>query len=356
MALTQVDQGLLGQYAQYTGFKNRLINGAMVIDQRNAGASVSVTNGSQPYTLDRYVAYNNSTNTFTVQQSSTAPSGFSNSLVVTNGTATSNTSTMYQLLGQRIEAYNFNDFSWGTASAKALTVSFWVYTSQAGTYSFVLRNGANNRFYPQSFSVASANTWTQITQTVAGDTSGTWSGTNGTGVEILFCLSCGSSYVGTSGAWTGTQALGVTGQTQFNATGSATFYITGVQLEKGSTATSFDYRPYGTELALCQRYFEKLGAGIVGGSRNDATFSGDASVRFVVTKRAAPTITLGSGSLNGIAPGVITFNVTALRAATAVSTTGATLQLGFSVNVGGTYPFVLPNSAVDDIFLASAEL
>lgn len=270
------------------GFKNRLLNGSMMIDQRNAGASQSITSGTSPYTLDRFVAYNNGTNTFTTQQSSTAPSGFSNSLVITNGTATSNTASMYQLLGQRIEAYNFNDFAWGTASAKALTVSFWVYTSQTGTYSFVLRNGANTRFYPQSFSVASANTWTQITQTVAGDTSGTWAGTNGTGLEILFCLSCGSAYVGTSGAWSGTQALGVTGQTQFNATGSATFYITGVQLEKGSTATSFDYRPYGTELALCQRYYETL-FGYV--PITTGTEVGGV-IYYKVDKRASGTVTL----------------------------------------------------------------
>jgi hypothetical protein len=271
--------------------RNRIINPGMVIDQRNAGASVSIASGAQTYTLDRYVVYNNSTNTFTVQQSSTAPAGFSRSLLVTNNaSATSNTSTMYQLLGQRVEGNNIADLNWGTANASSVTISFWVYTSQAGTYGGVLRNGANNRFYGFSFTVA-ANTWSQVRVTVAGDTSGTWATDNTTGVELLICLSCGSSFTAAAGAWSGTQILGITGQTQFNATGSATFFITGVQLEKGTAATAFEQRLYGTELSLCQRYLPAFsGAGQVPGCGNFYnTQSALISIQFPVQTRTAPT-------------------------------------------------------------------
>jgi hypothetical protein len=257
MPLTTVQLGMQGT-PQFYGFKNRIINGGMTIDQRNNGASVSVASGTSPYCVDRWIAYNNLTNTFTAQQSSVAPAGFSRSWLITNNaSATSNAAGMYQLLGQRIEGNNIADLNWGTANAKTITVSFWVFTSQAGTYGGVVRCGAaNNRFYGFSFTLA-ANTWTQVSTTIPGDTSGVYTTDNTNGIELLISLSCGSSFTGSAGSWSGSQILGITGQTQFNATGSATFYITGVQLEVGVTATSFDFRSIGQELALAQRYFCK---------------------------------------------------------------------------------------------------
>ncbi len=235
------------------GFKNRLINSAMVIDQRNAGASVTATGSN--YSLDRWQMLASVSSKFTVQQSSTAPSGFTKSLLVTSSAATSLGATDYYLITQKIEGFNTADLGWGAAGASPITVSFWVRSSLTGTFGFVVRNGAGNRLYPASYTISSANTWEQKSVTIAGDTTGTWSTDNSIGVELDFGLGVGSTYSNTAGTWT-TGGLGTTGATSVVGTNGATFYITGVQLEKGSTATSFDYRDYGRELIMCQRYFQ----------------------------------------------------------------------------------------------------
>jgi hypothetical protein len=241
------------------GFKNRLINSAMVIDQRNAGASVTPTNGQ--YTLDRWNANLSQASKYTVQQNAgsvTLPAGFIKYLGVTSSSAYSVTSTDYFFLEQVIEGFNIADLAWGTASASAVTLSFQVYSSLTGTFGGVLANSAQNRNYPYSYTISSANTWTTISVTIAGDTTGTWLTTNAEGIRLRFGLGVGSTKSGTAGAWSATQTFSATGATSVVGTNGATFYITGVQLEKGSTATSFDYRPYGTELALCQRYCYKI--------------------------------------------------------------------------------------------------
>jgi hypothetical protein len=295
MALTQVDQGLLGTYAQYTGFKNRIINGAMVIDQRNAGASVT-PNGT--YTLDRWSISNSQTGKLTVQQNAgsvTPPVGFTNYLGVTSTSAYSVLSGDYFWLGQRIEGFNTADLAWGTANAQTITLSFWVRSSLTGTFGGALRNDAGNYNYPFSYTVSSANTWEQKSITITGATSGTWLKTNGNGIELDFSLGIGSTYgSGTAGAWTTSNYYAPTGATSVVGTNGATFYITGVQLEKGSTATSFDYRPYGTELNLCQRYFYRIdgasNATIGAGHLNTST-DVRSVVRHPVTMRGNPSVT-----------------------------------------------------------------
>ena len=234
--------------------KNRLINSAMVIDQRNAGASVSVTNAN-PYTLDRWQGQASiASSKFTIQQSSTAPAGFTNSLKVTSSSAYTVGAGEYFGFSQALEGYNVADLNFGSANAKTITLSFWVQSSLTGTFGAVLANGANNRSYPFTYSISSANTWEQKSVTVAGDTSGTWLTTNGNGMYLWFSVGTGSTYSGTAGSWSGSTYLSATGATSVVGTNGATFYITGVQLEVGSTATSFDYRPYQTELGLCYRY------------------------------------------------------------------------------------------------------
>jgi len=356
--------GGTGTTTGYYGFKNRIINGAMVIDQRNAGASVSVVSGTSPYTADRFIAYNNATNTYTVQQSSTAPAGFSKSVLITNNaSATSATSGMYQLFAQRIEGYNIADLNWGSANASSVTLSFWVYTSQAGTYGGVLRNDANNRFYAFSFTVT-ANTWTKINIPIVGDTSGTWATNNTTGIELIIALSCGSGLLVATGSWGGTVALGATGQTQFNATGSATFYITGVQLEKGSTATSFDYRPYGTELVLCQRYFYKHQNTNGGNSYPIMLQAYSTTAAFgkicdlPVTMRANPTSattatsgTFTASAANGTAAGAFTATNIETSTTNALCTGAWTGSSGLVA--GNATTVTMPNNA---FFSASAEL
>jgi len=240
----------------FTGFKNRIINGAMMIDQRNAGASVTPTNGQ--YTVDRWVAGLTQASKFSVQQSSTAVTGFVNSMLCTSLSAYSVVSGDIFVVEQKVEGNNVADLAWGTSNAVSVTLSFWVRSSLTGTFGGAVRNSDLNRSYPFTYTISAANTWEQKTVTIAGDTSGTWLTTNGTGLRLAFNLGSGSTYSGTAGSWAAANYASATGATSVVGTSGATFYITGVQLEKGSTATSFDYRPYGTELSLCQRYFAKF--------------------------------------------------------------------------------------------------
>ena len=318
-------------------FRNRIINGAMVINQR--GFSGTPTNGQ--YTLDRYNVLMPIASKFTVAQSSTAPTGFVNSLLVTSSSAyTVGTSEAFGIQ-QVIEGYNCADLMWGTANAKTVTLSFWVYSSLTGTFGGALQNYAADRSYPFSYTVSSANTWTQASVTIAGDTTGTWTTTNSGCIALIFSVGTGATKSGTAGVWGSTYYASATGATSVVGTNGATFYITGVQLEKGSTATSFDYRPYGTELALCQRYFEKsYNQSIAPGNTDDTGFyaSGSAvnsttlnvSVPWVVVKRASPTVTIYS--YNGTASAVSSYNdVNTITGASAnkVSTAGLT---GISVS------------------------
>jgi hypothetical protein len=304
MALTQVDQGLLGTYAQYTGFKNRIINGAMVIDQRNSGSALTVNSGTDFFAVDRFTSVGTaSAGVFTVQRSSTAPTGFINSLLATVTTADASPGTTNQYYSsQIIEGLNVTDLAWGTASAAPITLSFWVRSSVTGTFGGAIRNSAADRSYAFTYTISSANTFEYKTITIAGDTTGTWLTTNGIGMQITWQFGLGSTRVTTAGSWTAGNYKGASGVTNLMATNGATFYITGVQLEKGSTATSFDYRPYGTELALCQRYFLKntndasTGTFLIG-VVNTSTSADRCGMAFPVTMRSPPSAAVG-GSAN----------------------------------------------------------
>ena len=319
----------------YDGFKNRIINGAMVIDQRNAGASVSTSSGSGIYTVDRWMTNYTQTSKYTAQQNAgsvTPPVGFNNYLGITSSSAYSVVASDTFTVRQYIEGYNFADLNWGTANAKTVTLSFWVRSSLTGTFGGAILNYAGTRSYPFSYTISTANTWEYKTVTIAGDTSGTWVGaTNAGAVIIALSLGTGSTYSGTAGAWAGAQYYSATGATSVVGTNGATFYITGVQLEKGSTATSFDYRPYGTELALCQRYYQQDGV--------DATTpviswvpqvnSGTARAQlyvFPVQMRAAPTITT-TGDITWTAQNIKTSSLWLSGAAGASGNTAAIYKI-----------------------------
>jgi hypothetical protein len=288
------------------GFKNRIINGAMVLDQRNAGALINPAVSG--YTVDRWYYYQSQTSKGTIGQNAgsvTPPVGFTNYLGFTSTSAYSINSTDQFFIQQPIEGFNFADLGFGSANAKTVTLSFQVYSSLTGTFGGALQNSAATRNYPFTYTISTANTWTQISVTIAGDTTGTWVGaTNGTGIKVVFSLGSGTSQSATAGAWTGTSFItSATGATSVVGTNGATFYITGVQLEKGTQATAFDYRDFGNELRLCQRYFEKTydlttapGTN-TGSSRwwfngtNDNGGNGYFPIYFKVIKRADPTIT-----------------------------------------------------------------
>ena len=286
----------------FIGHRNRIINGAMVVDQRNEGASQTPTNGA--YMLDRWTINVSQASKLTQQQNAgsvTPPAGFSKYMGFTSSSAYSVLTGDYFVFSQYIEGLNSADFAWGTASAATVTLSFWIRSSLTGAFGGSLRNNAADRSYPFSYTISAANTWEQKTVTIAGDTSGTWLTTNGIGVIVTLSLGAGSTFNGTVNAWSAGNYLQPSGSTSVVGTNGATFYITGVQLERGSTASSFEYRSYGTELQLCQRYYQKSYAietvpasvtklNIVGGAVGlYGVWAGLNSISFAVQMRAAPT-------------------------------------------------------------------
>jgi hypothetical protein len=240
-------------------FRNKIINGGMVIDQRNAGASITASS-TITYSVDRWGTYSNPSSKFTAQQNAgsvTPPAGYTNYLGCTSSSAYSPTGTDIFMVYQAIEGYNIADLGWGTANAKTITISFWVRSSLTGSFGAVVSGGTWS--YPILYTISAANTWEQKTITIAGATTGTWGSTNGNGILLKFSLGAGSTFNGTSGTIYNTNEIyGVTGQTQVVGTNGATWYITGVQLEAGTTASPFEYRQYTTEFTLCQRYYYKI--------------------------------------------------------------------------------------------------
>ncbi len=366
------DSSLQGAAASPYGLKNRIINGDMRIDQRNAGASVTPANFA--YTLDRWQAVQTTASKFSVQQNAgsvTPPTGYKTYLGITSLSAyTVGTSDIYSI-NQNIEGFNTADLMFGTANASTFTISFWVRSSLTGTFGGSVANSANDRSYPFSYTISSANTWEQKTVTIAGDTTGTWIGaTNGNGLVVRFALGGGSTFSGTAGSWASANYYTATGATSVVGTNSATFYITGVQLEVGSTATPFERRMYGQELALCQRYYETCfpagtapangthtgvySDGVLGWCPFTSSTARAPAVRFAVTKRANPTVTLYNSSSTGTSGAWGLYNgsswvgvtTTVINAQTDAAEIGAS-----SLSVTANYVYLM-----NGLWAASAEL
>jgi len=250
-----------GGNSVFAGMRNRIINGAMMIDQRNAGAAATPTDGQ--YVLDRWSQLQSASSKYSVQQDSSANTvaGFTSSLKVTSLSSYSVTSTDYFGVKQPIEGFNTADLAFGTANAKTVTLSFWVRSSLTGAFGGSIYNATADRGYPFSYTIVAANTWEQKFITIPGDTTGTWvKATNGIGIQVFFSLGVGTTYgSGTAGVWNSSVWGGPSGSTSIVGTNGATWYITGVQFEAGSTPTPFEFRNYGTELAMCQRYFVRYG-------------------------------------------------------------------------------------------------
>jgi hypothetical protein len=310
------------------GMVNRIINPGMVIDQRNAGANVTITNtAANTYTLDRWSGYGSQASKYSIQQNAgsvTPPAGFTNYLGVTSLSAYSIGSGDIFQLRQIIEGFNIADFAWGTASASAVTLSFKVYSSLTGTFGGSLQNSAETRCYPFTYTISAANTWTTINITIPGDTTGTWLTNNGAGIKLNLGLGVGSTYSGTAGAWAAGAYYSATGATSVVGTNGATFYITGVDLRKGTfTSTpAWDYRPYGTELALCQRYYQT--GGVYGWPRSSDNVS-IASAYLPASMRTVPTYTLADGAVQSAGPDTRTIqSFGAYKTGTSASTSWST--------------------------------
>ena len=325
------------------GFKNRIINGSMVFDQRNEAAAVSA---NDTYPVDRFLFSSATDGTVTAQRDTTVPAGYINSLKFTTTVADASLgATQFCAIRQRIEGYNVNDLGWGAAGASSVTLSFWVRSSLTGTFGGAITNAAFDRSYPFTYTISAANTWEQKTVTVAGDTTGTWATTTGIGMQIAFGIGVGSTYSGTAGSWAAAGYLSATGATNVVGTLSATLYITGVQLEKGSTATSFDVRDYGRELIMCQRYYQKTfqqgtavaNCSITPNSSWIFTLIGASCVtmaRLPVAMRTAPTVTTYS-SVNSVA-GTWRMANSAGAGSNGTTAIGNALDNNVSITVSGT--------------------
>jgi hypothetical protein len=271
----------------YVPWRNRIINGDMRIDQRNAGASFTPTTPLS-YGCDRWRFDLSQASKFTAQRSTVAPTGYTNAHLVTSSSAYSVLAGDYFTIGQIVEGLNAADLGWGTASAQSITLSFWVRSSLTGTFGGAVSNSAQNRSYAFTYTISAANSYEYKTVTIPGDTAGTWLTDNGIGIRVFFGLGVGSTYLGAAGSWAGAAYLSATGAISVVGTNGATFYITGVQLEAGSTATPFERVEYGEMLRRCQRYYQQVKTGGYGVAGSATSIN--IGVPLLVTMRSAPTV------------------------------------------------------------------
>ena len=276
---------------------NLIINGAMQVAQRGTSTT---TQGFA--TVDRFKATSDGTMVAAVvtqSQDSTGPQGFSNSYKVSVGTSETVAAVDYYYVSQAIEAQNLQQLSFGTSYAKSITLSFWVKSSVTGTYTVSIFRHDAQRIFPKTYTVSTANTWEKKVIVIDGDVTGTIANDNGRGIDLYWGLSAGSNYTtGTDGAWAA--YVGANFLPNHTAdvigTANATWQITGVQLEVGDTATPFEHRSFGDELARCQRYYQTIGGG-------DWTFLGYSAsadnyyvpVSFNTPMRANPTKSISAG-------------------------------------------------------------
>lgn len=285
-------------------FRNRIINGDMKIAQR--GTSFSAVGG---YTLDRFTHYNGTTAAFTYTQSTNVPanSGFSNSLRATVTTAdTSIISSDESVLIQYIEGYHISDLV-----GVPITLSFWVRSSKTGIHCVSFRNGNLDKSYVSKYTIIAANTWEKqvITIPLGITTSGAWNFNNLTGLCVSWAMVAGSGVqTATPNSWVDGNKVATSNQVNCLDTVGNIFSITGVQLEKGSVASEFEFRPYPVELALCQRYYE-IAPGM--SFRMCGTTSGTIGVfhPFKVQKRVTPSVSL-SGTVYSVNSSALSVNIT----------------------------------------------
>jgi len=342
---------------QQGGRRNLIINGAMQVAQRG---TASVT-GNADFPVDRYKIQYSMDGAISAQQDSSAPAGFVNSTKITVTTADSSLGTsQFALFRHFIEGTNISNLAWGSASAKPITLSFWVRSSLTGKFGGSLNKSANNRSYPFSYTISATDTWEQKTVTIDGETSGTWLTTTGVGIRINWSLGAGTDFLAAAGSWVGAEELGATGQTNVLGTLNATWYITGVQLEVGTVATPFEHRSYGEELALCQRYyyraiadgtintFAPLGQGRYYGTNNaQLYFKFPVTMRIPSTAIESSNIVVNDATFSTFSLSSVALNESAEDGATITGTTTSGSTAGTATTFysdGAAYAYVGFNS------------
>ena len=275
--------------------RNLVINGSQIIDQRNSGSAVTVSNATKTYVTDRFSFYEDTDGVISAQQSTTSPDGFTKSIKVDCTTADTSLSANQRLVYEhRIEGNNIAHLGFGSSAAKTITLSFYVRSNLTGTFGGSIKNDSSNRVYLFSYVINSADTWERKTITIPGDTSGTWATDTTAGININWGLALGSNWTGTaSGSYGTSDKHGVTGQLNLLSSTDNEWLITGVQLEVGSHATDFEHRSFAVEKRLCDRYYQKIintsnqkpfGVGNIDGSTQAQIY-----VSLPVEMRAAPS-------------------------------------------------------------------
>ena len=289
--------------------RNLIINGAMQVAQRGTSFTGLTSIG---YTIDRMRHAISGTGTHTITQSTDAPDGFANSWKLECTTAAATPSAGgYLQFSQAIEGLNLQQLKKGTTGAQSVSVSFWVKGSKTGTHIFEIYDNDNTRQISKGYTINTANTWEYKVITLDGDTTGTLDNDSSVSVYCIWWLAAGSNYTsGTlSTSWTSAiSADRAVGSPNYGDTVGNTFYITGVQLEVGDTATPFEHRSYGQELALCQRYYHKLANPMFRGVEISGLTARRMGINFFPVMRASPSVTLdgtlrvyngtGTGTLN----------------------------------------------------------
>ena len=294
MAVSQIDPN--GLNVGQLGSRNMVINGDMRIDQRNSGSSVT-GHSADLFGVDRFRAFENHSGSISCQRVADAPEGFEYSnKITTTGTDTSLAATEFTRLVAPIEGNNISHLNLGSSNAKTCALSFWVKSSLTGTFCISIFNAAANRSMVKEYTISSANTWEYKTIEVIGDTTGTWLTTNSAGIYISWSLGTGTTYqTSTLNSYQAAFKMASSSQVNLVGTANSTWQITGVQLEVSPTgeATPFEHRSSGEEMALCERYFQKVaiyGESIIGQAYN--TTSARFPIHLPVEMRASPALTV----------------------------------------------------------------
>tara|TARA_A100001015_G_scaffold321082_1_gene450019 strand:- start:693 stop:1727 length:1035 start_codon:yes stop_codon:yes gene_type:complete len=320
--------------------RNLVINGAAEVYQR--GASQTAHNS---YSVDRWQLKNTSGATCTHEQSTDAPAPFKNSIKYTAG-GTSCSAAQVAGIAQRMEGTSITSIGLGTSAAQPVTLSFYVKSSVTGTYAVSMRNNDTNQSFINTYTISSANTWEYKKVTFDARTTGTWLTTTGIGVRLWFDLGSGSNFDGTAGSWTTDNHLTVSSQADVVGTSSATWFVTGVQLELGEVATPFEHRSFADDLALCQRYYQTMARGAMGGAYSSTQWIGGGN--FNTPMRATPTASQPSGVATVHDPSTATYEQSSTDiTATYASTTGSTFILGNLSGMNAFRPMSLFGGQID---------
>lgn len=331
---------------QVIGFRNRIINGNMRIDQRNVGASIAATNFN--YCTDRWAPYTNFTNIGTTQQgTSNPPTGFTNYLNWLNSATLTTSTTSFLGLHTYLEGNTVADLLYGTANCQTMTLSFWVYvnTGCTGNYSFVIRNSATTVSYASFYIVPTASVWQKVTLVIPGAPSGTWVTDTGYGMELMWGLHGSGTLaapLASYGTWTANNYIGTANMVNLGAISGSGFNITGVQFELGSLATKFEWRPWETEMRMCQRYYEKsYDYATVKGSNVNSTNTG---ILWVIATNANQTTHIEYKVEKRVAASFIAYN-SGGTANSVYMAGGTTAVTGIGYQFGSTKRICLTSSA-----------